>query len=188
MRNYYLVLMVVTLAIFSCEKDEAEENTGDAVATKELPLEYFRAEIDGRQLEAKDTALIAGTAYPSYNTGVINFDFSAWMKDETAESEAKDIYDGFMFKVCFYDGPGTYYTGTDKTVSWAMYWEGFELWENHYENGNPPGIVTITAATEDFVEGTFEFEAYNRELENTVYAVGEFGLKLESHDQYQKSP
>ena len=45
-----------------------------------------------------------------------------------------------MFKVCFYDGPGTYNTGTEKTISWDIYREGFELWENHYENGNPPGI------------------------------------------------
>ena len=96
------------------------------------------------------------------------------------------MYNGFMFKVCFYDGPGVYHTGTDQTVSWAMYWEDFNLWENHYSYGNDPGVVTITGATEEFVKGTFEFEAYNPELDNMLYAVGEFGLKLESREQYNK--
>lgn len=153
-----------------------------------LPQEYFRADIDGESFEAKDTANIRATVYPSYRTGVITFDF---MGEVDQKSEEGEFDRGFNFKVCFYDGPGTYYTGTTKTVSWAYYWYSkgiseFELWENHYAYGNEPGEVVVTNATDKFVEGTFEFEAYNEYRETTINVTGEFGIILQSEEDYNQ--
>lgn len=174
MRKCYLMLVVGILFI-SCQKEELVETAELEVSYEE----YFKAEVDGVAFEIEDPAGIGGTIYPSHTTGIINFDFWGEIYDETKEV---DYYTSFSFKVCFYDGPGTYYTGTDKTVSWADYWRDWELWENHYSYGVEPGEVIITKHTDDFVEGTFEYFAYNYDLDSTVYVTGEFGLLLEDFE------
>lgn len=167
-------MLAVGIIIISCQKEEmGEDKTAELEVLYE---EYFRAEVDGVVHEIEDSSGIGGTIYPSFNSGVINFDFWGEIYDETKE---EDYYTGFTFKVCFYDGPGTYYTGTDKTVSWADYWEDFEIWENNYAYGLEPGEVFITKHEDDFVEGTFKYWAYNEYLDSTVYVQGEFGLLLE---------
>lgn len=183
MKKYYLILALGFVCLAACQKDELEEEIIQTEELEAVPEEYFRAEVDGESYEADDPSLIKGTVYPSYNSGVINFDFSGEWIDESKDI---DFYKAFTFKVCFYDGPGTYYTGTTKTVSWAMYWSDYGLWENHYEYGNEPGTVVVTNATDKYVEGTFEFEAYNNYSETTVYVKGEFGLILESVEDYNK--
>ena len=175
MKTHYLILAVGFFLFISCEKDEIEEVSDLEVA----PEEYFIAKVDGVTYEIEDPSGIAGIIYPSHTTGIINFDFWGESLDE---SKDVDYYTSFSFKVCFYDGPGTYYTGTDKTVSWAMYWSDWELWENHYIYNHDPGTVIITNHTDDFVEGTFEFVAYNENLETNVYVVGKFGLVLEPYE------
>lgn len=175
------LLLVVGVMMCACQKEEVVEEENSEVEVE--IIEYFTAEVNGKIIEFTDPYLIKGTVYTSRNTGVINFDFSADFYDESLEV---DFYKGFLFKVCFYDGPGTYNTGTTETVSWAMYFSDYALWENHYSYGNDPGIVVVTDATEDYVEGTFEFEAYNTHYENSVEVNGEFKLELESQEDYNK--
>lgn len=171
-------MLVVGLLFISCQTEEMAE---DNIAGLEILYEeYFRAEVDGVAYEIEDPEGIGGTIYPSHTTGIINFDF--WGEIFT-EPVTVDYYTAFSFKVCFYDGPGTYYTGTDKTNSWSDYWDDWEIWENHYSYGLEPGEVVITSHTDDFVEGTFEFNAYNVNLDSTVYVIGEFGLLVEPLDE-----
>ncbi len=179
MKGYYLILTVGFLFLTSCQKDDVTDSNIEKNA--EVIDEYFNFEVDGTSFSVKDPDHIAGTVYPSSNTGVINFDFFGEIISEFSED---NIYRGLVFKVCFYDGPGTYYTGTDQTVSWAFSWFDDELWENHYSYGNDPGIVIITSATENFVEGTFEYEGYNSNLETNILIKGNFGLELESQEHY----
>lgn len=181
MKRICMIFLVGFVSLNACQKNELDQELLELETPG--PEEFFRAEVDGELFETRKAADIGGTVYPSWNTGVINFDFSGEMFDE---SKDHDSYKAFVFKICFYDGEGTYYTGTDKTVSWAMYWFDDELWENHYSYGNEPGEVVITNATEEFVEGSFQFEAYNPHLETTVRVEGEFGLRLESFEEYQQ--
>ena len=169
----------------SCQSDEVTSDPllDDIFDARPDFVEYFRAEINGENFEVKNGNFIKGTVYASDDTGNINLDFLAEIFNEELET---DFYEGFNFKVCFFDGLGTYYTGTTETVSWAMYWYDFEFWENHYSLGTEAGKVTITKATDQTVEGTFSFEAYNNQLENTILAEGEFGILLESREQYYK--
>lgn len=173
MKDCYLILIVVGLFFCSCQKDDLSADKTDVIENEE----YFTFEIDGTTFSVEDPDHIAGTVYPSSDTGVINFDFFGEL---TPEYSVNDIYRGLIFKVCFYEGPGTYFTGTDQTVSWAYIWIDSELWENHYNYGNDPGVVIIKNATNNFVEGTFEYEGYNPNLETTILVEGNFGLKLES--------
>lgn len=181
MKKYYLILALGFIGVSACQKEETAEEILQTEELEALPEEYFRAEVDGQAFEADDPSLIKGTVYPSPNSGVINFDFSGEWADESQEV---NFFKAFTFKVCFYDGPGTYYTGTKETVSWAMYWADYDLWENHWQNGNEPGTVTVTHATDKYVEGTFEFEAFSTDRETTVSVQGEFGLILESEEDY----
>ncbi|MCM4161538.1 hypothetical protein FHG64_11525 [Antarcticibacterium flavum] len=196
MKKFYLILAVGSLMFGACQKEElpedssviiegvsesVQESTEQAGEEEEGPAEYFKAKINGDLFEVEDPQLIKGTVYPSRNTGVINFDFSADGVDTSGE---ENVNMGFLFKVCFYDGPNTYYTGTTETVSWAMYWTDYGFWENHYAYGNEPGIVIVTNATDTFVEGTFEFEAYSSDTETTIEVEGEFGIRLESEEDY----
>ena len=175
MKRCYLILAVGFLFLTSCENEEVTDNKAEVIS------EYFNFEVDGASFSVNDPDHIAGTVYESSDTGVINFDFFG---EITSESSQDDIYRGLVFKVCFYDGPGTYYTGTDQTISWAFSWFDDQLWENHYSYGNDPGIVIITKASENFVEGSFEYEGYNPNLETNVLIKGNFGLKLESNNDY----
>lgn len=178
MKKFFLIL-VMGIVFTSCQKEEmAEEETAELEVEIE---EYFRVEIDGVSYEFKDPEFIKGTIYPSRNSGVINFDFMALFYDDTKEV---DFYKEFNFKVCFFDGPGTYYTGTTNTVSWAYFFSDYQYWENHYEYGNEPGEVTVTNAGDEYVEGTFRYEAYNDHLDSQVNVSGEFGLILETPEEY----
>lgn len=193
MKKYYLIL-VMGIIFISCQKEEIVEVENSEVEIVEQEIveletqgqevdyeEYFRAEVDGVVYEMNDPELIKGTVYPSRNSGVINFDFTGGFYDPTKEV---DFYKEFNFKVCFYDGPGTYYTGTPHTASWAYVWFDYQYWENHYEYGNEPGEVIVTSSTNDYVEGTFEYKAYNEYLETTIHVKGEFGLILETPENY----
>lgn len=183
MQKCYLMLVVGILFI-SCQKEEmVEEKTAELKTDEIIYEEYFRVEIDSVKHEFKDPDLIKGTAYPSRNSGIVNFDFTGIFDDPTKEV---GFYKEFNFKVCFYDGPGTYYTGTPDTASWAYFFSDYQYWENHYEFGNEPGEVVVTNATDEYVEGTFEYEAYNDYLNSTVYVKGEFGLILETPQDYNK--
>lgn len=175
-------MLVVGILFISCQKEEIVEEVTAELETDEIIYEeYFRVEIDGESYEFEDPDLIKGTVYPSRNTGIINFDFTGIFDDSTKKV---GFYKEFNFKVCFYDGPGTYYTGTPNTASWAYFFADYNYWENHYEFGNEPGEVVVTKATDDVVEGTFEYEASNDNPESTVYVKGEFGLILESPNDY----
>lgn len=178
MKKYYLVLAVGFFILGACQKDEMVEESAELEL---VPEEYFRAEVDGVHYKVTDPEAIGGTVYPSYESGIINFDFFAEINDGSSDS---DLYKSFTFKVCFYDGPGTYQTGTNKTVSWAGYWEGWNYWEDNYAYDTEPGEVTVTEVTGDFVEGTFEFEAYSEDTETTISVIGEFGLLLEAEEDY----
>ena len=196
MKKYCLIFAVI-LFLGSCEKDDLgeenlnEENAVDeqifesnevnTTSSEEERPEFFRWKIDDEEYETTEGKHIKGTVYPSPDTGVITFDFSGEIVDNSKEV---NFYKGFIFKVCFYDGVGTYYTGTTETVSWAMYWLDYELWENHYSYGNESGIVEVTAATDDYVEGSFGFEAYNPDLETNIYVDGKFKLNLETRTDY----
>ena len=175
MKKQYLFLAVGLFIFGACQKDEISEEN---LEIEDKPVEYFTASIDDREFDAKDPELIGGYAYPSQDSGIINFDFSADVYD------GEDFIQSLNFKVCFYDGPGTYETGTKKTVSWAFYWFGDGYWENHWMYGNPPGQVIVTKADDSFVEGTFEFEAYNEETENTIHVKGKFGVLLEKPEHW----
>lgn len=184
MKKYYWIILF-GMFLSACQSDEviSDPLLDDVFDAKPDFVEYFRAEVNSKEFEVFNAENIKGTVYPSEETGNINFDFLGEIFNEDRET---DFYEGFNFKVCFYDGPGTYYTGTPETVSWAMYWHDFELWENHYALGTEAGIVTITKATDQIVEGTFSFQAYNIQLETSVEAEGEFGIILESKEVYHK--
>ena len=175
------MLTVGIFLIVSCQNDDNEKNITEKNTTEFV--EYFNFEIDGVNFAVNDSDHIAGTVYPSDETGVINFDFFG---EIPAISSEENVYRGVFFKVCFYDGPGTYYTGTDETISWAFNWTDSEIWENHYNYENEPGIVIITSANNSFVEGTFEYEGYNPNLETETLVKGNFGLKLETPEDYIK--
>ena len=190
MKKYYLILTVGFFSFFACHKAEIEINNieevndtkiEEAIVTGEMPAEYFRVEVNEDFFETENAANIKGTTYPSEQSGVINFDFMTIFQDPDKEV---DFYKEFNFKVCFYDGPGTYYTGTPKTVSWAYLFSDYQYWENHYEYGNEPGEVIVTKATDNYVEGTFSYEAFNDHLDSTILVKGEFGLVLESKEDY----
>jgi hypothetical protein len=119
---------------------------------------------------------MGGTIYPSPESGIITLDFYGGIEDEK-NFEALD------FKICYFDGPGTYYTGTTSSVSWADYYQNMNVWYNDYTLEDP-GIVIVTEHTERFVEGTYEFNAYNYDDESYIHVVGEFKVLLEkSHYQ-----
>lgn len=208
MKKYLLIFSVGIFLLGSCQKDDldtkvedklieedslkepsdepivepsGQQNENEPEYPEENRAEYFRWKIDSTVYETTIGRHIRGTKYPSRNTGVINFDFKGEIINKGKDV---DFYQAFNFKVCFYDGVGTYYTGTRQTVSWALYWHDNQLWENHYEYGNEPGVVEVTAATEEYVEGTFELEAYNTYLENMIYVEGEFSLNLETKEDY----
>ena len=190
MKKYYIILTVGFFSFFACEKAEIEiNNTEEVIAPKfeqgvdtgVMPAEYFRVEVDEDFFETESAANIKGTTYPSDHSGVINFDFFMMFEDPNLEvGFSKE----FNFKVCFFDGPGTYYTGTPYTASWAYFFSDYHYWENHHEFGHEPGEVIVTKATKNYVEGTFSYEAYNRELDSTAIVKGEFGLVLESREDY----
>jgi len=182
-KNFFTLFIVIFLG--ACQGDEVTNDPllDDIYDAKPDFVEYFRAEINGENFEVLNGDQIKGTVYPSDDTGNINFDFLAEISKKELET---DFYEAFNFKVCFFEGPGTYFTGTRETVSWAMYWYDFELWENHYAFGTEPGTVTITKFTDQVVEGTFSFEGFNNQLENTILAQGEFGIILESKEVYHR--
>ncbi|GAA4308348.1 hypothetical protein GCM10023115_37120 [Pontixanthobacter gangjinensis] len=207
MKNYIMIFSVGLFMLFSCQEGELDtgveeklvnenttnetvnggptENSGeqdsdDTTDSEEERAEFFWWEIDSTKFETTIGKHIAGTIYSSKDTGVINFDFFGEIIGEAQDS----TYNGLLFKVCFFDGEGIYYTGTRETVSWAIYWDNFDMWENHYSFGNEPGVVEVTKATDEYVEGTFEFEAYNPDLENMIFVKGGFSLNLESTEDY----
>lgn len=169
MKKWIYTLVLSCAALISCDKENPEEllNSEDLLASQE----YFRAEINGKPFEVTDPATMGGTIYPSPESGVITFDLYGVI-------EKGDDYEELNFKICFFDGPGTYYTGTTSSVSWADYYLNWEMWFNDYTLEDP-GTVIVTAHTEKFIEGTFEFNAYNYEQESYVSVVGEFKVLLE---------
>lgn len=85
---------------------------------------------------------------------------------------------------CFYDGTGTYSTGNDKDISYAWYDDYYtgEMLFNDPGMGDP-GVVEITYADEQVVEGIFKITTYSYDTNGmTVEMEGKFGLLLEKKD------
>lgn len=172
MKRCLYLFLLVCFSLFSCEKEETEtiQESEDLLTSQE----YFRAEIDGKSFEVHDLELMMGTIYPSPTSGIITFDFLGAIDD-------KEHYEEINFKVCFYDGPGTYYTGTTSSVSWADYYLNSEYWYNDYTLEDP-GLVVVTEDDGEYITGTFDFNAFNYDDESIVHVVGEFKVLLEEND------
>ena len=165
----YLVLFACT-SLISCEKeneDELELNSEEFLASQE----YFRAQINEKPFEVLDPETMGGFIYPSPTSGIMTFDLygTIWEGDN---------YEELNFKICFYDGPGIYHTGTGNTVSWADYYINWRMWFND-SNLEDPGTVIVTKQDDNFIEGTFDFNAYNYEEDSFVHVTGEFKVLLE---------
>lgn len=172
MKKWIYVFLFMCLPFYSCEEENADDllqESEELIATEE----YFRAEINGRSFEVTDPEAMGGTIYPSPESGIITFDLYGGI-------EEGESYEGLDFKICFFKGPGTYYTGTTTSVSWADYYHDSGAWYNDYRLEDP-GVVTVTEHTEEFVQGTFIFNAYNYEDESYVNVEGEFKVLLEEN-------
>lgn len=169
MKRLICLMFFTCLGLTSCEK----ENTDELLEAEDLlaSQEYFRAEINNKSFEVTDPETMGGTIYPSPNSGIITFDFYGGIEEE-------DNFEALDFKICFFDGPGTYFTGTTSSVSWADYYQNLDVWYNDYTLEDP-GTVIVVNQTENFVEGTFDFNAYNYDDESYVHVVGEFKVLLE---------
>lgn len=173
MKKWIYIILFTCVGLTSCEKESTDELEieSEALLASE---EYFRAEINDRPFEVIDSETMGGTIYPSPLSGVITFDLYGEIIDG-------DDYEGLNFKLCFYDGPGTYYTGVTSSVSWADYYHNWDAWFNDYTLEDP-GTVIVTKQTEKFIEGNFEFNAFNYEDESYVHVEGEFKVLLEKSD------
>lgn len=174
MKKWIYIILFTCVGLTSCEKENTEElvDPEDLLASQE----YFRAEIDGKGFEVIDSETVGGTIYPSLETQVITLEIYGILEKEKPED-----YEGLFFMICFFDGPGMYYTGNDYNNSYADYINGdLNLWSNSYPQLDP-GKVAILEHTEDFVEGTFEFKAYNEYDDSYVDIIGEFKILLEEN-------
>lgn len=169
MKKWFYLIFFTCVGVASCEKENTEEILGseDLLAAQE----YFRAQINDSSFEVTDPETMGGTIYPSPKSGIMTFDLYGGIKEG-------DDYEGMDFKICFYDGPGTYYTGTTSSVSWADYYHNWEAWYNDYRLEDP-GVVIVEEQTDKFISGTFEFNAYNYEDESFVHVEGDFKVLLE---------
>ena len=172
MKKWIYIIFFTCVGLTSCEKEKTEEllESEDLLASQE----YFRAQINDKSFEVTDPETMGGTIYPSPESGVITFDLYGGI-------EEGDNYEGLDFKICFYDGPGTYYTGTTTSVSWADYYNNWDAWYNDYRLEDP-GIVVVEEHTEKFISGIFVFNAYNYEDESFINVEGDFKVLLEKSD------
>lgn len=172
MKKWIYIIFFTCVGLTSCEK----ENTEELLESEDLLVsqEYFRAKINGKDFEVTDPEKMGGTIYPSPLSGIMTFDLYGW-------TEEGDDYEELNFKICFYDGPGTYYTGVTTSVSWADYYKNWDFWFNDYRLEDP-GQVVVEEQTEIFISGTFQFNAYNYEAESFVNVEGEFKVLLEKSD------
>lgn len=170
MKRWIFLSLWFSTIFVACEKKSAEDELLDSENLL-ASQEYFRAEINGEPFEVTDPETMGGTIYPSPNSGVITFDLYGAIEEE-------DHFEALDFKICFFEGPGTYYTGTTTSVSWADYYLNWDMWYNDYTLKDP-GTVTVSTHSEKFIEGTFEFNAFNYEQESYVHVTGEFKVLLE---------
>ncbi|GAB2760638.1 DUF6252 family protein [Salinimicrobium soli] len=169
MRKWVYIIFFTCVGLTSCEKENTEEllESEDLLASQE----YFRAKINGKDFEVTDPENMRGFVYPDPRSEIMTFDLIGWR-------EEGDDYEELNFKICFYDGPGIYYTGVTTSVSWADYYKNWDTWFND-PLLEDPGQVVVEEQTENFISGTFQFNAYSYEIESFVYVEGEFKVLLE---------
>lgn len=175
MKKWIYLAFLTCTSLISCQKEEMPDEHLDPKDLLEAQ-EYFRAEIDGKSFKVIDSEMMGGIIYPSFESQVITLDLYG-----TLEKERPEDYEGLYFMICFFDGPGTYYTGNDYNASYADYINGdLNLWSNSYPQLDP-GKVIVLEQTQDFVKGTFEFKAYNDYEDSYVDVIGEFKVLLEEN-------
>lgn len=164
MKRIFILSMLAICSCYSCQKEEIAEQ-----AHLQAP-EYFSAKINGVDFLLTDPEEIGGSVYPGPGSKVRTFDF--W-----GEREAKYYHEAIVFKIRFYKGPGTYYTGNNYNISYADY---RDAWYNDYRLEDPAEVIIIKAS-ETFIEGTFAFTAFNYKTSDFVNIEGSFGVALEEN-------
>lgn len=169
--------------MFACNKEEISEQLNEKEASDPVEEiqqtennEYFNAVVDSADVStdfiAEDPEYIAADYFTNPESGIT----SLTIYGTTSESDSKTI----LFMLCFYDGAGTYHTGTNMTNSYAYYWGGNYIWYCDPGMGDP-GTVTISFADKHFVEGSFNINNYSYEpemSEKSIRISGEFGANI----------
>lgn len=165
------------LLFFSCQSEDLSSELNDE--SSEAFEEYFYSTADGAEFNVSDPGSIIAYSQVNPDTGVTSLFFYAQPKENS--------FQFFGFQLCFYDGPGVYYTGDGLTPSWSYYWDDQTLWYSDLKLDENPamGIYTITNVTEEIIEGEFVITAYNSyDLNSLIEISGEFGVFCEEPPQY----
>lgn len=163
------MLAVWIMVLVSCEPGSIEEETDTGTILNEAMAdgEYIELAVNGEQFSISDPGKIFAEVQTNVDSGVT----SLVLAGEIGENELV-----FLLVVCFFDGPGTYITGTRNTMSGTELYMDGQVWLCS-RSSRDPGMVLITSADEHFIEGNFKIRGFNSELKNYVVQEGEFRVE-----------
>lgn len=167
--------VLLSVAIFySCEKEEESTFFEEVEVESEVEAavayeEYFEATVNGEEFIVEN---------PEYMYAEIRYGWQSGIPALVISADSE--LGGIFIYTCFYDGEGTYTTGNQTDVSYSYFYDSsYNMWENLSSMENP-GIIEVTYADDDIVEGSINITGYLLEdLENKIVFKGEFGLLLE---------
>lgn len=167
-----VLVSVFLIFMCSCEAENIDEEsfTGETLIEDLGPGEYLYLSLNGEKHEIVDSVNLSAQVQTNQDSAVISFVMNGELPPENELI--------FNLVVCFYDGPGIYYTGTGDDLSGSILnLQGYEWFCNR--TTRDPGIVMIKKADEEYIEGSFKIRGFNPELKNYVLQKGDFRVKWE---------
>lgn len=174
------------IVLCSCEVGKPNPEA-DQLFTYEFPEEFFRVVIDGQEMiitddptKASSGRALAAESYEWIDAyGQRKLALKFWGTKEGRNGEEIQKVGGLVKD---YEGPGTYFTGTDQNANFCHYlYSGKSYMSDSYKGET--GFIDITRDVDGWVTGNFDFRAYNiNDPEDSKRLTGLFKVLKENSD------
>ena len=183
---YFRLLIVIVIFPFflACQTEDIQTSEEETEAADiPLPEEYFKVTVKGEEIlitdenvKSSDRRTLGAEIYTWYDLNENKFHaLRFWAKREGRLKDLETL-GGYIQK---FNGIGVYDTGTNRNKNYCHYYEYGVSWYSDVNRGEK-GSIEITAYSQDHIEGSVNYRAYNaNDPAESMEIYGEFRMFIE---------